>query len=57
MTRTPLTDIGHRPLAALRRFRSRRRPTPVMHRLVAAEEQRFAELCQQITAARRGAEQ
>lgn len=44
-------------LAALHRLRPWRRPKPVMHRLVAADEMRFAAMCQQITAARRGAEQ
>ncbi|CAL9360012.1 hypothetical protein SUDANB105_00644 [Streptomyces sp. enrichment culture] len=43
-------------LAALRRAWLHRRPTPVMHRLVAAEEHRFTELCQQISRIR-GAEQ
>ena len=41
-------------LAALRQSRRRRRPTPVIHRLAAAEELRFAALCQQITHARQG---
>ncbi|MGW3957326.1 hypothetical protein ACWEKM_42060 [Streptomyces sp. NPDC004752] len=44
-------------LAAVCRVQSRRRPTPVIHRLVAADEMRFAALCQQITDARRGVEQ
>jgi hypothetical protein len=44
--------LGALALTCLRRARLRRRPTPVMHCLVAAEDQRFAELCQQITYAR-----
>ncbi|WP_406730720.1 hypothetical protein [Streptomyces sp. NBC_01794] len=41
-------------LAALRQSRRRQRPTPVIYRLAAAEEPRFAALCQQITHARQG---
>ncbi|WP_127151619.1 hypothetical protein [Streptomyces lydicus] len=49
--------LGAFALAALCRARARRRPTPVIHRLVAADEMRFTALCQQITDARRGVEQ
>ncbi|MEU9426237.1 hypothetical protein AB0D87_25925 [Streptomyces sp. NPDC048342] len=49
--------LGALALAALCRARSRRWPTPVIHRLAAADELRFAALCQQITDARRGVEQ
>jgi hypothetical protein len=41
-------------LAALRRSRRRQRPAPAIHRLVAADELRFAALCLQITHARQG---
>jgi hypothetical protein len=49
--------LGALALAALCRARSRRRPTPAIHRLVAADEMRFTARCQQITDARRGVEQ
>jgi hypothetical protein len=45
--------LGTLALAVLRGARRRRRPSPVIHSLVAADELRFAELCQQL-AARRG---
>ncbi|MGC5042471.1 hypothetical protein ACLQ16_04040 [Streptomyces albidoflavus] len=44
-------------LAVLRRVRPRRRLTPVMQRLVAADELLFAELYQQLAQVRRGVEQ
>nr|WP_186338019.1 hypothetical protein [Streptomyces incarnatus] len=44
-------------LAVLRQIRRQRRPTPVMHGLVAADERRFADLCHVITLVRPGAGQ
>ncbi|AKN68738.1 hypothetical protein QR97_02005 [Streptomyces sp. PBH53] len=52
-----ITFLGTLVLTGLRWAWLRRRPTPVMHCLVAAEEQRFAELCQQITHAGPGVQQ
>lgn len=54
--RRALAILGALALASLCRSR-RRLPIPAMHRLVVAEEQRFAELCHQLTHARlRGAQ-
>ncbi len=47
--RLALALIGPLALEALRRPRHRRRPSPVMRELAAADEQRFAEQCHQFT--------
>lgn len=54
--RLTLALLGTLAVAVLSRVR-RRRPAPVMHGLVLADEERFVELCQQITGTRRGGKQ
>lgn len=46
--------VGCALLATLRWLKDQQQPSPAMQQLAAAEEQRFAQLCQQITHARQG---